>query len=166
MQFSYIAATDEVTGLNRAGQAGEETGTCTGEQRTKGMTPAYYTAPGGVLTAKSQVEIDAIIRDQAEADALSRLVSCYNQQINAGGFEYVGRDTKLTKSLRKEGKGTAAAVDIKRLDDNDVVDNWYDALELDMESGEAWVEEPIRTTEELTAFDPCVDVHWTEAPIL
>ena len=165
MNFAYLAD-NTVTGLNRAGQGEELTGQCTSIQRTQGMVAEYYTAPAGVLTPKSQNEIDALIRDQAEVNALARLATCYNQKITDGGFEFNGKDTKLTKALRKETKGNANAKDEKLLDDNDEVDDWYDQLELDMEGGETWLEDPARTTVELDEFDACLDITWTAPPVL
>jgi len=71
-----------------------------------------------------------------------------------------GKDTKLTKSLRKESKGLADAKDIQRLDDNDLLDSWYDDMESIAETeGEQWIEDPLRTVEELKAFDPS-DINW------
>jgi len=71
MQFSYLD-TDEVTGLNRAGVAPELTGTCTNAQRTNGMVAEYYTAPSGVLTPKTQVEVEAIEFDNSKATTLTQ----------------------------------------------------------------------------------------------
>ena len=58
MNYAHIGT--EVKGLNRAGQEGEETGTCTPQELTLGMVSEYYTSENGVLTPKSQAEIDAV----------------------------------------------------------------------------------------------------------
>ena len=71
MQFSYLD-TDEVTGLNRAGVAPELTGQCTPQQLTHGMVAEYYTAPSGVLTPKSQAEIDVIEFNASKASTLTK----------------------------------------------------------------------------------------------
>ena len=105
-------------------------------------------------------------RLRVEADALVLLDTCYTQKKIAGGFEYVGKESKLIKALRKETKNNASVDDVKMLDDNDTVDDWYSQLETDMEVGESWIEDPTRTTEELEDFDPYADVTWTEPPVL
>ena len=71
MNFAY-KDTDEVTGLNRAGVAPELTGQCTPQQLTHGMVAEYYTAPSGVLTPKSQVEIDVIEFNASKASTLTK----------------------------------------------------------------------------------------------
>ena len=107
----------------------------------------------------------------AEEDALRRLAEYYDQEIlsqDTLGEPNNGKkwSAKVNKSMRKEAKGTETAGDIQRLDDNDTLDDWYDAVEIDMETqGETWIEDPIRTSVELNAFDPATSIVWTPYPL-
>jgi len=75
-------------------------------------------------------------------------------------------EKKTTKALRKETKGTANAKDIQLLDDNDIIDDWYDDCGKDAEEqGATWIQDPARTDDELYNFDPATQVVWTPFPL-
>ena len=107
--------------------------------------------------------------DELEQDALDRLWAYYDSLIveNDGSLVISNqKTTKLQKALRKENKGTAKPKDIKMLDDNDILDDWYDEMERAAEDqGETWIEDPARTDQELIDFDPATDIVWPEYPL-
>ena len=107
--------------------------------------------------------------DEYEQDALARLWAYYDLLIveNDGSLVISNqKTTKLNKALRKENKGTANPKDIKLLDDNDTLDDWYDDMERAAEDqGETWIEDPARTDQELIDFDPATDIVWPEYPL-
>lgn len=170
MKYAWIEDTPgngPVVGLNRSAGEGELEGTCNWQvDGIYGMDTSRYKVVNDVFTPISQSELDEVLREEAEANALSRLAECYESKKADGGFEYPEKPTKISKALRKETKGTATPDDIKMLDDNDIIDDWYDTLETEMEAGEAWIEDPIRTTVELNAFDPYINIDWTAPPVL
>ncbi len=73
---------------------------------------------------------------------------------------------KLNRALRKEAQGSADADDIQLLDDNDLLDTWLDDMESVAEDqGESWIEDPVRTENELKDFDPTVQITWPIYPL-
>ena len=108
---------------------------------------------------------DETIREDAVTDALARLKNCYKSQITNAGFETVTTSISMSAAVNRKD-GTPKPKDEKILSDIDIVDDWNDDLESDMEVGESWIEDPARTTEELKTFDPCTDLTWTPSPIL
>jgi len=109
-------------------------------------------------------------KDLAESEALTRLSKYYHTYGAQGdASDPVAQRkyyTSLAKAQRKEAKGTENPQDVQRLDDNDTLDDWYDDIERDMEDqGESWIEDPVRTAEELKAFDPATDITWTVYPL-
>jgi hypothetical protein len=168
-QITVGTGNGSVTGMNREGQGGEQTGNCNYQvDGIYGMTAEYYKVLALVFTPRDQVEIDLIDRANAETDALTRLATYYEGRLNT----YVPptslgkKDTALLKSLRKESKGQASQEDIDKLDNNDILDDWFDETETAMEDeGETWIEDPARTTEELNAFDPETDITWPAFPL-
>ena len=75
------------------------------------------------------------------------------------------KETKLARLLRKEYAGTATPEEKQVLDDNDTLDDWYDAIETAKEDGEAWLEDALRTEQELIDFDPATDIVWPSYPL-
>lgn len=71
---------------------------------------------------------------------------------------------KLAKAIRKEFKGTADADDLKLLEDNDIIDGWYDAMDLKRDEEEQWLEDPSRTDSEILNYDP-LNVVWPTYPL-
>lgn len=71
---------------------------------------------------------------------------------------------KLAKAMRREFKGTANIDDLKLLDDNDIIDEWYDTMDSVRDTEEAWLEDPARTDEEILAYDPLA-VPWPAYPL-
>jgi len=73
MKFAY-KVDGTVTGLNRAGQGEELTGTCTPQDLS--VHPPHttdvrmYTCPNGVLTPKTQVEIEALLANEKSGKLL------------------------------------------------------------------------------------------------
>jgi hypothetical protein len=109
--------------------------------------------------------------DEAVANALARLWLHHDSLIAGQGLvsgaKQAKDNAKINKALRKEAKGNAGLEDVKLLDNNDTIDDWLDAIESDAEGqGETWIEDPLRTIEELEAFDPATDIVWTDAPEL
>ena len=105
-------------------------------------------------------------KDRAELEvyALGLLMEAYNAELVEYDTEpQTKKATKLAKALRKEQKGTADASDLKILDDNDLVDNWMDAMEVRMEQDEQWIEQTA-TDQELTDYDPS-GIVWPVYPV-
>ncbi len=107
--------------------------------------------------------------EELEQEALEELWAYHNNIITSHGesipANQTRKATKLNKALRKEAKGNANNNDIKLLDDNDTLDDWYDEMERAAEDdGESWIEDPVRTDQELIDFDPAVQVDWPVYP--
>ena len=158
-----------VTGLNRGAGAGEQEGTMTPQQLVWGMVSEYYKVVAEQFTPKSQEDIDELSLETERQSALDRLWAEMDSIIASHGVTepvtQSKKESKLTKALRKESKGQASQKDIDLLDDNDVLDEWFDDMETAAEDqGETWIEAPERTEAELKAFDPAVDVIWPVYP--
>lgn len=107
--------------------------------------------------------------DEWVIDALSRLWLYHDLIISGHGLTNPVKTPKdqaaLARALRKEIKGNASPGDIQLLNDNDTLDDWFDAMETAAESdGESWIEDSARTEQELIDFDPAVQVTWPDYP--
>lgn len=107
-------------------------------------------------------------RDEMEKTALVLLWSHHNQIIESNDQSPKGKkDTRLTKALRKESKGQANQKDLDLLNNNDILDSWFDDMETAAEGtsyGEQWIEDPARTDQELIDYDPLL-VPWPAYPL-
>jgi hypothetical protein len=84
-----------------------------------------------------------------------------------GAPEQNKKGVRLFKSLRKEVKGQASPKDVALLNENDLIDSWFCSMEQAMEGanhGKQWIEDPIRTEQELIDYDPTL-VSWPDYPV-
>ena len=174
MRYTWIdegaGNASNLSGFNRAPVPGEFQGNEPDINWIWGYDTDYYKIQNYAWVAKDQSDVDEVNLERSRDSALERLWEYHNSLIAEQGLSddttSAKKEAKLTKSLRKETKGTETPEDIATLNDNDTLDTWYDDLEVAAESqGEAWIEDPARTKEELDAFDPATDVTWPPFPL-
>lgn len=173
IKFTWINEGDSsgpVTSFNRDAIPGETQNLIDTTQIIWGYVPELYKVKNGAFEPLEQEEVDEYNTEVARDAAMVGLMEYYNSLIAEQGLSdpttTATKEAKLTRTLRKESKGTANPGDIQLLDDNDTLDTWYDDLEIARESqGEAYLEDPARTEEELNAFDPATDVTWPPYPL-
>ena len=109
--------------------------------------------------------------DEWIADALSRLFAKHDSIIAENGLSDISKtkkeQTKYNGALRRETKGQASVDDIILLDNEDIIDSWFDNMESTVEGsdyGEQWIEDPTRTEQELIDYDPSV-ITWPIYPL-
>jgi len=108
MKFAY-KVDGTVTGLNRVGQGEELTGTCMPQELVWGMVNEYYTADDGVLTPKTQAEVDAIKAQEAEALRISvqlRDLEVAKKAANDVPLLYAGKYFKTADGGKDDIQGT------------------------------------------------------------
>ena len=170
MRYTWIdegSGNGPVTGINRNKVPGEIQSDAPTTEFVWGYEPRFYSVKNFALKPKDQEDVEDIQLEDSRSGALTRLWAYHDELIEFNtGATATEKTTRLTKSLRKEADGNANAGDIERLDTNDTLDSWYDDIERDAEDqGEAYIEDPARTKEELDSFDPETDVTWTPYPL-
>jgi len=108
MFFAYFEdGTVAPGGINRRGVPPELTGVCT--VRKYGIDWRCYTAPGGVLTPKTQAEVDAIKEQEAEALRISvqlRDLEAAKKAANDVPLLYAGKYFKTADGGKDDIQGT------------------------------------------------------------
>jgi len=118
--------------------------------------------------AKDAIENPVYTIEELVTMRLSDILTAHNIEImekeTSDPVELLKKFSKLSTALRKEAKGSASQSDKKVLDDNDLLDIWYDDMETAREVEESWVEDQDRTEQELIDYDTATIV-WPDYPL-
>jgi len=110
------------------------------------------------LTQIESIELADSLRNGERAAEYTRRVGLAN---GTSDTIALGRaNSKQLKALRKESKGAAPQKDIDYLDARDVLDDVLDLLDTKNDELELYIEDSIRTLQELKDLDVTADVHW------
>lgn len=107
-------------------------------------------------------------KDELQQDALSSLWAYHDQLIAENTIQkfksksHDRHNGKLHAAIHRKAMGQNSSQDDALINANDTLDHWFDALERVAEDqGETWIEDPLRTDQELIDFDPSV-LEWPE----
>ena len=106
------------------------------------------------------IEVDDVLHPK-----LGELKTEYNSRCDSATGLTNGRtnnkeQSKHNRILRKESKGNASANDIEYLDNKDILDEYLDELDTAHDEAESYLEDPIRTIQEIQDYDVVTDPNW------
>ena len=122
----------------------------------------YVDAGGETLPWKTDEEL----KEMALNEKLMELKIEYDRRIDIANGSSDVREInkermKQFKLLRKEFKGSASVDDVNDLDQYDVINDHLDTLESDHDIAEEYIEDPVRTIEEIETYDVVNDPAWS-----
>jgi hypothetical protein len=166
-QFTQVPVGGPVTGLNRAGQEGEQTGSTTPQHLVWGMDNSKYNVVANVFTAVDQptsedLDAEALLESTMTSKNAERDTEYSARVATASGSSdplWLQKENfKHLKALRKEAKGTQSQADEDFLDARDILDDELDTLDSKNDALELLIEGS--TQAELDILDVTDDIHW------
>ena len=109
---------------------------------------------------------DEELKEMAINEKLMELKIEYDRRIDIANGSSDVREVnkermKQFKLLRKEFKGSASVDDVNDLDQYDVINDHLDTLEREHDTAEKYIEDPVRTIEEIETYDVVNDPAWS-----